>query len=66
MRGEGKSDEEIISFLGLKKKVPWKQDLDYLSTKFGFITSRKLDKTESGVTLTEVQQKESLQNRKNW
>ena len=66
MRNEGKSDKEIISFLGLKKKVPWKQDLDYLSTKFGFLTSRKLDKTESGVTLTEVQQKESLQNRKNW
>ena len=66
MRNQGKSDEEIISFLELKKKVSWKQDLEYLSTKFGFITSRKINKTGSGVTLTEEQQKESLENRKNW
>ncbi len=30
MRDEGKSDEEIIKFLGLKKPVPWKQDIEYL------------------------------------
>ena len=66
MRDEGKSDEEIIIFLGLKKKVSWKQDLEYLSTKFGFITSRNINKSGYGITLTEEQQKESLQNRENW
>lgn len=66
MRDEGKTDDEIIEFLGLKNKIPWKQDRDYLSTKYGFITSRKPDKTSSGVTLTEEEQKQSLQNRKNW
>jgi len=66
MREDGKSDEEIIEFLGLKKKVPWKQDLNYLSSKFGFITSRKMLKNKSGVSLTESQQKVSLKNRKNW
>ena len=57
MRDEGKPDDEIVEFLGLKKKVPWEQDLNYLSTKFGFISSRKLDKKGSGITLTEDQQK---------
>jgi len=66
MREDGKSDKEIIEFLGLKKKVPWKQDLDYLSSKFGFITSRQMNKFGSGVTLTEKEQHESLKNRKNW
>lgn len=66
MRDDGKIDEEIIKFLGLKNKIPWKQDLEYLSTKFGFITSRKVDKKGSRITLTEDQQKKSLQNRKNW
>jgi len=66
MRDEGKSDEEIIVFLGLKKKVPWKQNLEYLSTKFGFITSRNMNKSGYGIALTEEQQKESLKNRENW
>jgi len=66
MREEEKSDEEIIEFLSLKKKVPWKQDLEYLSTKYGFITSRKMDKSVYGVTLTEEEQEQSLQNRENW
>jgi hypothetical protein len=66
MRDEGKTDEEIIEVLGLKNKIPWKQDLDYLSTKYGFITSRKADKTGSRVFLTEDEQKKSLQNRENW
>ena len=66
MRDQGKPDEEIIKFLGLKKKVVWQQDIEYLAPKFGFITSRKLKKEGSGVTLTEEQQRESLKNRKNW
>lgn len=66
MREKGKSDDEIIEFLGLIKKVPWKQDLNYLSSKFGFITSRKMNKSNAGVVLTETKQKESLINRSNW
>lgn len=66
MREESKPDDEIIKFLGLKKQVPWKQDLEYLKTKFGFITSRPLDKSSSGVILTEQDQQDSLKNRKNW
>jgi len=66
MRDQGKSDEEIIEFLGLKKKVLWKQDFEYLKTKFGFITSRKVNKEVRDVTLTERQQQASLKNRKNW
>ena len=66
MRDEGKSDEEIIKFLGLKNMVLWKQDLDYLASKFGFISSRKMNKPGLGITLTEKEQKESLKNRDNW
>ena len=66
MRDEGESDEEIIRFLGLKNMVPWKQDLDYLATKFGFISSKKLYKSKIEVTLSEEEQKESLKNRDNW
>ena len=66
MRDEGRSDEEIIKFLGLKNKVPWKQDLDYLVSKFGFITSKKINKSTTGVTLTEEEQKETIKNREKW
>ena len=66
MRNEGKSDEEIIKHLELKRKVPWEEDLEFLAKRFGFITSRKMDKRDSGVTLTEDQQRESLKNRENW
>jgi len=66
MREQGKSDEEIIKFLGLRKKILWQQNLEYLKTKFGFITSRKMNKEGSGVSLTERQQLESLVDRKNW
>lgn len=41
LRAEGKSDEEIIKFLGLKKRVPFKMDKEYLKNLFGFITSGK-------------------------
>ena len=66
MRDEGKSDEEIIKFLGLKKPVPWKQDLEYLSKLYGFISSRKINKKNYGVTLTEEEQQTSLKNRDKW
>ncbi len=66
MRDQGKPDEEIIEFLGLKKKIMWQQDYEYLKTKFGFITSRKMNRDLNDVTLTERQQQLSLKNRKNW
>lgn len=41
MRAEGKNDEEIIKFLGLQEKVPFKMNKKYLEKLFGFLTSRK-------------------------
>lgn len=41
LRVLGKSDKEIIAKLGLKGKVPFKQDLAYLKKLYGFVTSRK-------------------------
>ena len=66
MRDAGKSDDEIIQFLGLKNKISWKQDLSYLSTKFGFITSRNMNKSRKPVILTENEQQEQIKNRDNW
>lgn len=37
---EGKSDDEIIAFLGLHKKMPFVMDKNYLARLFGFVTSR--------------------------
>ena len=41
MRAEGKNDDEIIKFLVLKNKVPFKMNREYLENLFGFVTSRK-------------------------
>lgn len=41
MRAKKQSDKEIIVYLGLKDKVPFKMNKDYLKELFGFITSRK-------------------------
>lgn len=43
MRSEGKTDGEIIKFLGLQEKVEFKMDRDYLRNLFGFITSQKAE-----------------------
>ncbi len=40
MRDEGKSDVEIIEFLGLKKPMPFLMEREYLSKLYGFVTSR--------------------------
>lgn len=40
MRDRGATDEEIIQFLGLKNKVHFKMDREYLRKLFGFVTSR--------------------------
>lgn len=66
MREQGKSDDEIISFLGLKNKVPWVQDLNYLSTEFGFISSRRLMKLKNSVSLTDAEQQNTINNRDVW
>lgn len=66
MREEGKTDDEIAEFLGLRDKVPWMQDLKYLKNKYGFITSRKADKQGYGVTLTEKDQKFMVERREGW
>jgi len=41
LRAQGKNDEEIIEFLGLKEETVWRQDHEYLSKLYGFITSAK-------------------------
>lgn len=66
MRDAGKTDDEIIQFLVLKNKISWKQDLSYLSTKFGFITSRNMNKSRKSVILTENEQQEQIKYRDNW
>jgi len=40
MRDKGKSDEEIVSYLGLKHKMPFRMDKNYLRRLYGFVTSR--------------------------
>jgi len=40
MRDRGKTDEEIIHFLGLKHKMVFKMDKRYLRRLYGFVTSR--------------------------
>lgn len=39
MRAEGKGDAEIIRVLGLRNKVPFKRDREYLKDLYGFVTS---------------------------
>ena len=51
MRAKGKTDQEIINFLGLKEKVPFKMERQYLKKLYGFVTSRKTDQdwTQKGL-----------------
>lgn len=44
MRSEGRTDREIIIFLGLQNNVPFKMDKSYLKKLFGFVASKKLIK----------------------
>ena len=43
MRSQGKSDNEIIRFLGLRRKTAFRMNRKYLRSLFGFVTSRKSD-----------------------
>ncbi len=47
MRINGKTDEEIINFLGLEEKAEFKMDRKYLKKLFGFVTSRRALKLDS-------------------
>ena len=53
------SDEEIVKFLQLEKRVLWEEDLPYLSKLYGFITSRRAEPHEKPYP-TEKEQQESL------
>jgi len=48
MRDEQKSDEEIVKFLRLKGRMPFKMDKPYLKKLYGFVTSRS-SKTGDGM-----------------
>ena len=65
MRGQGKSDEEIIRFLGLKNQMPWKQDLAYLKPLLAFATS-KVGVESPQPLLTEEEQRWRVKNRDKW
>ncbi|HIJ14280.1 TPA: HNH endonuclease [Candidatus Woesearchaeota archaeon] len=43
MRDEGASDVEIINVLGLRGRMPFKMNLDYLKRFIGFVTSREIE-----------------------
>lgn len=65
LRARGKKDEEIRDFLGLKGRVPWEADLDYLSKLFGFINSNPFKKMPKPL-ISEEEQRERLEDRANW
>jgi hypothetical protein len=67
MRQQNKSDEEIVEFLELEDRVSWKQDLKYLSERFGFISSRSPKPQPSDKPLlSEREQDSALRRRENW
>lgn len=65
MRNDGKTDEKIREFLGLKQRVVWKQNKDYLSHLYGFISSGK-PRRSSKPLLSEEEQRKAFTNRENW
>jgi rubredoxin len=66
LRSQGKTDDEIIAYLELSEEAPWKQNLAYLSSLYGFISSAKPPLDSSKPLLTEQEQRASLANRKHW
>ena len=60
LRAQGKKDEEIRDFLGLKGPVQWMEELDYLSTRFGFINSNPFKRMPK-LLLSEEEQKRRLE-----
>jgi hypothetical protein len=66
LREVGVPDSQIIPFLGLEQLVPWKQNLEYLTDKYGFLTARQPNRNHTKPLLTEEQQEFSIRHRKNW
>lgn len=44
LRERGKNDKEIVKYLGLEHKMPFKMDKNYLKKLYGFVTSRRWKK----------------------
>lgn len=65
MRGQGKSDAEIVGFLGLRIQVPWKQNFAYLKPLFAFATSN-VGVEGPSPALTEEEQRERVKYRNEW
>jgi hypothetical protein len=65
MRADGKTDQEIISNLGLKEEAQWIKDQEYLKPLFGFITSTH-SKEDIKPLISQAQQEERIKNRANW
>jgi hypothetical protein len=66
LRENGKTDDEIISFLGLKRPMPWRQDLKYLSQLKGFISSRHISNRQPKPLISEEGQQQRIRYRKRW
>ena len=51
MRAQGKNDLKIFDSLGLKEKIPFKMNHQYLKKLYGFVTSRNAgqDWTQKGL-----------------
>lgn len=65
MRDQGKTDSEIIDFLGLEQRVPFKMEHEYLSELYGFVTER-LSKDLTGMyNRWKVYNKQKVENRLN-
>jgi len=62
LRNQGRPDEEIKEYLGLKRRVPWKEDRDYLTNLFGFVSSRRFERRPKPL-LSEEEQRERLDER---
>lgn len=59
MRQSGKTDKEIIKYLGLRKKAEFRMERAYLKNLFGFVTDRFDDKQKATSLTSEVKMEES-------
>ncbi len=66
MREEEKKDGEIIRFLGLKMRKPWRQNLEYLCGLYGFVRSRCPLRRGAKPLLSEEEQRKRIDLRKRW
>lgn len=64
LRSKGANDDEIIECLGLRNRVEWRQDIEYLSKLYGFITSNKSSGSGQKPFLTEEEQRRRIEKRR--